>query len=171
MIDSDRLRHRERVCPDMWYREQKRMKNITYNPVLIYFLNWIITIQGHRRAGSISQHALSERQGNIPATLPVYHGANKETHKQCHTYGNLEPWKSTYSCRCLDCGRQPDAQGKNMQQRPHRAETPSNFLLQGNITQPLKHHGTHITQQPYQNTSVSICIIKWLVNTTALLLT
>lgn len=68
---------------------EKDKKDFIYIPVFIYFI-WLIAIQGHRRAGGLSQHAVSERQRDTLDTALVDHTANKETDKHYHTYGNSD---------------------------------------------------------------------------------
>ena len=103
--------------------ETEEDKN-TYIAVFIYFMNCLIAIQGHRRAGSLSQHALSERQGN---TLDR---ANKETRQ---SEGNLfvlklsavkgnpyEHRKNTHSPHRTKARQQP--------RRPYNQATQSKYI-------------------------------------------
>lgn len=75
----------ERDLPRNKTQDNKKRFYLPYIHIFIYFMNWLIDIQGQRRAGSLSQHALSERQGNILDRAPVYHRALKDTDKQYHT--------------------------------------------------------------------------------------
>lgn len=51
----------------------------------------LIVIQGQTRAGSLSQHALSESQRNTLDTELVYHYAHRETRQTAgHPWGPLQ---------------------------------------------------------------------------------
>ena len=112
----------EDACTDLiydkegqWNKEQglPRYRIKLTLPIYLYFMNWLVASQGHRRAGSLSQHALSERQENTLDIAPVYHRANKDT-------DNIAPvgvlnWRND----------------RKNTQPPHRTEEASNFLLWG----------------------------------------
>lgn len=55
----------------------------------MYFMKPLIVIQGQTRAGSLSQHALSESQRNTLDTVLVYHHEHGETDKQQRTVGTF----------------------------------------------------------------------------------
>lgn len=65
----------------------------------------LIVIQGQTRAGSLSQHALSESQRNTLDTELVYHYAHRETDKQQDTHGDLYSLKSDImtGTTCTSC--------------------------------------------------------------------
>lgn len=131
MIESDRLKQGEGFASrrNVIHRTEKNQTDFTYTPVFIYSMNWLIAIQGHRRAGSLSQHALSERQGNTLDRAPVYHRANKETGI---TPMGIQSLKIDVKLQVFGLWEEtrgnPREHGKNTPP-PHRAEAPSNFLL------------------------------------------
>lgn len=70
------------------YHRQKIIENVAYNSVFIYSLNWLIIIQGHRRAETISQHALREKAGKHPG-----HITSLSQGKQRNTRTTLHLWE------------------------------------------------------------------------------